>query len=187
MAALFDVPGPVDVHLQFKNEPAIFLGNAVVSPEYEIMPGFIPVMNDVSGRTYPYGQLYDGAMHRLSMVLNRVDTPLMRRFYDWPLHTGAVGTLGTDNKLARGSFITGVNDVRVVFANTFFNTPNATPNTPAGRMYFSAFLGNAKESAAGTRVTEWAVLIECHSLPTTDRGFRLFSENPNDFPALNPN
>jgi hypothetical protein len=188
MPALFETPGPVDCHVRFAGEGASYLGTCVVTPEYEGIPSYIPIMNDLAGRSVPMANLYDGEIHRVSMVMNRFDYVVYRRLRDQPSHQLPGAGAGIDYRYDRGTIVTGRFDVQLIFANSFYGSTNNNVNSPVGRMYYTTLLNGYKESSAGTRVTEIALLFECHNLFVSEsRGFQLYTEDPSQFPFLTVN
>jgi hypothetical protein len=180
MGAFTHTYGPIDVYARLRNGTAAYLGTTVAGPEPEAEQSFLPVINDLGGRSVPFQVVYDGAEHLVTLVLNRFDYSVWST-----LRALTPGGLGADAGVSRGTLVLGVYDFELILIFTYKNAPAAAQaaDMPAGRRYYSARIEKYRESTQGTRVTEVATIIRCSNLfnPTT-RAFGLFTES--DFGSL---
>jgi len=72
----FSVPGPVQLYAGIggtaNQRQAIFIGTAQGDVQVTQQIAKLPVYNSVGGRTFPTDEMYDGEIHFISFVLNRV-------------------------------------------------------------------------------------------------------------------
>jgi hypothetical protein len=151
-------PGVQSLWIGFYGTGPLYWGTAVTAPEFEEMPKYLEVMNDLSGRQEAHQLIYDGTSALITVTVNRLDLGVTRSLRDAAERQG-VFNAGKDNYLARGSLVLGRSDFSVTVANQFANTVQASPGLNAGRRYYSCTLMGYKESAVGTRAMEVAVVF----------------------------
>ncbi len=183
--AVIVAPGAQNMWLQFRTHSTpLYWGTAVTAPEFEEMPRYLEINNDLAGRTEPFQLIYDGTSALVSVTVNRLDLGVTRMLRD---HAERVGlfTPGTDSYLSRGSMVLGRSDFALIYTNQFAGTVNAVAGMPLGRKYFACTVMGYKESAAGTRSMEVAVVLRAWGLwQGVGGGFRSFTENPDEFGNL---
>lgn len=169
-------PGPQALYVAFRNDnKPLLLGWAITSPEFEETPKYHEVYSDLGGRLEPFNLIYDGTSALVSVTANVVDLEVLRGVRD----SGRAGgnLTGTDGSLSRGQLVLGRSDFSLIVKNQYYGTPNATPGLAPGRRYFSCTLAGYKESAAGTRSMEVALVFRAWNLfQGVGQGFRLFTE-----------
>lgn len=190
MAALFTTMGPVEIFIKPRingtlNSSWTYFGTSVTSPEVEIKESFLPVMNDLGGRSVPTTQVWDGEQHVLSATLNRFDPDV----YAYLRTRSAIGTTPvTGEKLQRGRLFIGYNDCQCLLVNSFKGGLGDTGNMPAGRLYYSAKFAGSRESSVGSRVYEIAIILEMNGvLDPATRLFSLYTEKASDWGTVTTN
>lgn len=178
-------PGVQHLFVHFRNEGTPrYWGTAVTAPEFEEMPKYIEIQNDVAGRNEPVQLVYDGTSALVSVTLNRLDAGIMRTIKDHAYRLGGF-TAGKDDYLSRGSLVLGRNDFSVIVTNQYAGTAASSPGMHAGRKYYACTVQGMKESAAGTRAWEVAVVLRAWSLwQGHGGGFLLYTEDPSQFGTL---
>jgi hypothetical protein len=184
MSALVSTPGPIHLWARFRSNPiAAYLGTAVTAPEPEHDFAYLPVMNDIGGRSKAFQLIQDGEDAIVTMVLNRFDLNVCRGIR--ALHSaaggGAITGLGSETPFARGSLVIGVSDFELVVVNKYAGTPAAgNSDLQVGRRYVSAHLEKYKESTVGNRVLEVAMIVKCENgyvvTGPLAGGFQLYTE-----------
>ncbi len=166
MAAYQHAPGAIHHFVAFRNAPSsyLYLGTAEVAPEVEADIAYLPVMNDLRGRSKPFNLVFDGESHAVFSTLNRFDYPVWKRCRDAIGHDATLSTLGREGRLENGNLVLGTGDFELVLAYDFAGTAAATADLPNGRRYYSGVVGGWKESTQGTRVMSVAVRFDCNSL-----------------------
>lgn len=177
MPALFHTPGPVLVYAKgLADSTFSFLGTATVTPEFEAKPAYLPVMNDLAGRSVPMQRIYDGEEHLIYCTLNRFNYTLWKALRDAQTHTLDITNHGVDTRLERGSLTVSAGDFQLLFKNDFYGTAAGTADLPIGRVYYSAIVAAYKESGA-TRVQEIATVFQTSNVyDAANRRFSLYTE-----------
>lgn len=195
-------PGPILLYAKFNTgTTAKFLGTAVTAPEPENEKFKLEVMNDLGGRSVPFQLIQDGEKWFVAFTLNRYNGRIVEAIRSLesgqaPVLNGGVNPgLGNETGQARGTLVIGATDFQLLAINSYFNTPAAgqfvggiaASDLPQGKFFYSCNLRKYKESTVGTRVLEVAMLVECQNvfIPST-RGFACYTENPANFPAVEP-
>jgi hypothetical protein len=184
--------GPAHIFVRFRGEStALYLGTSETAPRIDKDPLALEVKNDLSSRQAPFQLVDDGEVHSYTTVLTRYDYAVMKRVLDRYYHTGAVATMGRDDRFKRGSLVLGIGDFQLVHVNDFTGVspthPLALPEQPAGRLYYSAVVSKAAEDAGATRAVFQPISFACNAVydPNT-RVFGLFTEDPSAFGSLAP-
>lgn len=178
-------PGAQEMWIHFRNaSQPLYWGTAVTSPEFEEMPKYCEIYNDLSGRQEPFTLAYDGTSGLVSVTVNRLDLGVTRTLRDAAQRIGGFQT-GNDNYLDRGALVLGRTDFSVIVRNQFGGTALAPAGLHVGRKYYACTLAGYKESAAGTRAMEVACVFRAWGLwQGPGQGFRCFTENPAEFGQL---
>jgi hypothetical protein len=167
------------------NATFYYLGTAVTSPETEITVAWIPVMNDLGGRSVSIQDVYDGEVHKVSFTLNRFNWQTYNR-----LRTGTAGptiSAGGDAPTDRGRVHRGVDDYQFLLTNSYVGSIADNGDMPAGRLYYYAKPLAFREGRVGTRVEEVTCLIECTAgFNATTRGFEMFTEAAANWGSVTP-
>ena len=166
MAALFTTPGAITIFVRFRGEstPA-FLGTCEVSPEVDGENVFLPVLNDLRGRSKPAQKVFDGSAESVTCTLNRVDELVWRRCKNPVDHVSATNSLGIDGRYEVGRLVMGICDFELFTINDFFG--QTFPGAPVrqGRRYYSAEVGPYREfCSGGNRVQMVQVRFDCDGL-----------------------
>lgn len=178
-------PGAQELFIQFRGESKpLYWGTAVTAPEFEEIPRFIEVNNDLAGRSEPFQLIFDGFSAMVSVTVNRLDLGVMQMLRDHANHVGTGNSLGLDGLDDRGSLVLGRNDFSVIVRNSFANRVVGNLNVvglPKGRNYMYCTLMGYKESAAGTRAMEAACVFRAwNAWQGPGLGFRCYSERDED-------
>lgn len=183
--AVVAAPGVQNIWIHFRNAAGpLYWGTAVTAPEFEEVPRYLEVMNDLSGRSEAHQLIYDGTSALCSVTVNRMDPGITRSLRDGAERAGLFQN-GKDNYLSRGSLVLGRTDFSVIVTNQFAGTPQGVAGLNAGRKYYSCTMMGYKESAAGTRAMEVAVVFRAWGLwQGQGSGFLLYTENPQAFGTL---
>lgn len=178
MASLFHTPGPVHAYVRFRGASQFsYLGTCEVSPEVDGDPAYLPVLNDLYSRTKSLDDIYDGQTDTVTGVWNRLDLAVWRRCRDPQSHSAVLADHGTDSRLEVGHRVRGIGDFELALVHGFYGTANATADLTQGRLYFSALVGNYRETGA-TRVLSAAVRFDCKAARDAATGdFRLYTES----------
>lgn len=175
MPALFRPVGAVEHFVRFRDGTTRYLGTATVAPEVEVRPGFLPVMNDLGGRTFPVCRVRDREQHLVSTTLNRFDWDTYKACQG--LAPGSSPATLVDTVLTHGVIAEGVSDFELILVYSLAGTAASPADTPAGRRYSSAVLLGSRESSVGSRVMEVACVFECNeAFVPASRAFSLYTE-----------
>ena len=182
MAALFSTPGPIELFWKPRiagtlHSSFLYLGTAVTAPEVEIKPAYIPVMNDLGGRSVPTIHVQDGEQHVVSATINRFDWNVYNQMKSRQT-VASSGTITGEGQY-RGIIHTGYSDGYFLFVNSYHGVAGGDNGTmPPGRLYYSCKFAGSRESTVGTRVHEIALVLEMNGvLNTSTRKFDLYTEN----------
>jgi hypothetical protein len=187
MASRFNCLGPIEMFVAQRVDGTagslLYLGTAVESPEIEALPSYLPVMNDLGGRSVSIQDVYDGEIHRVSFTLNRFDYAVYNRLR--VKTAGPTISEGGDDPVERGRVVRGIDDFKFLLVSSYKGTVADDGSQPAGRLYHFAKPVAFRESRTGTRVEEVAGIMECTmGFNPTTRGFSFFSENATDWGTL---
>lgn len=178
MAAVFHTLGAIDHFIRPTGDPAwVYLGTATLSPDMEEEPAYLPVINDLGGRSLPVTYVADRNRCTVTTTLNRFNWTAydLLRFV---LNPGTGAGSYVDRVGDHGTPVMGFQDFQLLLISTFGPT-YSSPDTPTGRMYYSAIPRKFRESNLNSRVTELSILFECNGLfNPADRSFSLYTENP---------
>lgn len=199
MSALLAPPGPIDLFCRFRGDQAFgYLGTTEEAPTVQVMPAYLDVKSDISGRSTPLAKVYDGEQHRILLnATNRFDWSIYKRISR--ATPGGLGLIGAaigggvahvarvDGPLDRGSIATGSTDWELILRYQYGGTVNA-PELPVGRRYYSCVMLGASEVTSGSRLMSVTMMIEANPVyeltgnPSTNGGrlFRLYSEKSDD-------
>ena len=186
MASLIHVTGPTHLYVRGRAASAswLYLGTAKVSPVVEADPSYLPVMNDLAGRSKPIQKIYDGESHAVTVTLTRFDYTVWRICRDAQSHSLTLADHGYDGRLERGNLAMGGGDFELILKYDFYGTAAATADLPQGRWYSSAVVGNYREDAIGTRSQEISARFDCDALYVpASREFWLYSETLPSLPT----
>lgn len=180
-------PGPIHLFCRFRNSTQpYYMGTCTVAPEQEINTHFIPVPNDIAGRSVPFQIVQDGEDGIVMASMNRFDYQLIQSLR--ALRSGGPGTIptnltgnanvGSEAAYARGTLVLGLTDFQLIAFNEYAGTASSgNLDLPVGRLFASCVIENYKESTAGTRVLEVALAIRANSLYNqANRTFFTYSE-----------
>jgi hypothetical protein len=185
VGAFIHTPGAQELWIKFRGQSqAAYWGTAVTAPEFEEVPRYLEVKNDLAGRQEPFQLIYDGQSAMVAVTLNRLDLAVTRTVRDHWARNGSSQT-GNDPYYARGSAVLGSTDFQVVVINSFGGTVYQAAGMNTGRLYYACTVAGYKESAAGTRAMEVAVVLRAWSIwAGANSGFACFTEDTNNFPTL---
>jgi len=185
VGAAFLTPGAQELWVRFRGQSqAQYWGTAVTAPEFEEIPRYIEIKNDLAGRQEPHQLIYDGQSALVSVTLNRLDSAVTRNVRDHWARAGGAQT-GNDPYYARGSVVLGNNDFSVIVLNSFGGTIYSPTGMNTGRLYYACTVAGYKESAAGTRTMEVAVVLRAWSRWVGPGfGFACFTEDSTQFGIL---
>lgn len=180
MAAFTHCPGPKDLYVRFRNGVTSYLGTATIAPEFDHQWFYLEVFNDLGGRSVPFQHVYDGERATVAVTMDRFDYTVFKAIRAL---TRVPGDVGKDKRISRGTVVVANSDFQFIVHNTYAGAANANTlalaqaDFPETRRYHSAFLAAAKETNAGTRVEEIALVIATANVFTpSTREFDLFSE-----------
>lgn len=179
MAALQHTTGPIHLFVRFRGASTVFyLGTCEVAPEVTADPSYLPVMNDLRGRSKPHDKIYDGESHFVFATINRFDYPIWKRCREAISHDATLAALGFDGRVENGRLVAGVGDFELILLYDHHGTGAATVDLPQGRIYRSVVVGGYKESTQGTRVQTIAARFDCEGLyDAANRQYLLYSED----------
>jgi hypothetical protein len=182
MSSRFNALGPIEMFISQRVDGVAstfyYLGTAVDSPDTDIKELYLPVMNDLGGRSASMQDVYDGGLHQISFTLNRFDYGVYNRLR--VKSAGPVITEGGDSPTERGAVIRGIQDFQFLMVSTYKGVSVIDDGSqPAGRLYYYMKPLAFRESRTGTRVEEIACLLECTmGFDATTRGHTFYTENP---------
>ncbi|QEG29303.1 hypothetical protein GobsT_40980 [Gemmata obscuriglobus] len=189
MPAVFPCLGPVDTYIKKPADSAWrYLGTCERSPEWEATDSFLPVYNDLGGRSLATDYVRDRRQEIVTLTLNR---------FNWNtynvLRRGSPQVTNspidyTDFQTDHGTLTIGKTDFQLLMTFAFGGTAfSGDPAIPRGRLYYSAIPRRSSESSAGTRTHSVSILFECNGVfdPAT-RAFPLFTEDGGKFGSFTP-
>lgn len=182
-------PGPYNFWVKFRGTGTPFyLGTGVTGTETEEEQFFLPVMNDLGGRSEPFQLVQDGQEEDIPLILNRYDNNVIQALRALsagygpfgapgpigipPPLGGAVGgapPLGSETGLARGTLVLGVSDFALIIGYSYAGTPSSgsfvggVSDLPFGRVYLYCTAPKKKDSNIGSRTLEYALHIKAYS------------------------
>lgn len=200
----FSVPGPVLLYAGIggtrNQRQALFVGTSQGDVQVTQQIAKIPVYNSVGGRTFPTDELYDGEIHFISFILNRVDPSLLyQMLMSAPdPYSGSPVVAGT----------TPINMVGTLYGTEGYSFPfwlvfpyaAKFPGTPVGRRYWHCSVESPTTVDFGAKEVSPSVIIKAMRAWTTSTdplsremvqsnqftpAFKLYDSNVAGLPAPN--
>lgn len=175
--------GPIEHFVRPANTGTfLYLGTAQTSPMIKEGDAFLPIFNDVGGRSVPTQLIVDRRKAVVVTTLNR---------FNWTTYStlkhmsGTTGSAVYQERVSdHGIPVLGLGSFDLFLGFTFGSVFSAN-DTPTGRLYYGCVLKDWQEDSAGSRVVDLSLTIEHYGLwnPST-RTFARYSENPADWGTL---
>lgn len=152
------------------------LGTATTSPSIREGDAYLPLVNDIGGRSNPMQLVRDRRKITVVTTLNR---------FSWQTYNflkslrpiGGVNSLTFAEEMTdHGLPVLGVSSFELLLTFSFGTLSGA--DTPTGRIYFGTVLKDWQEDSVGTRVVDLTLVFESYGLfnPTT-RSFLRYTED----------
>ena len=181
MPTAFRALGPIEHWVRpFGSSQFLYLGTAVTSPSLREGDAFLPIMNDIGGRSVETQTVRDRRKSVIVTTLNR---------FNWVTYSTIKGMAGlnfNETYASHGVPVLGVSDLDLLMVFSFGPAFSAV-DTPNGRLYFGTVLKDWEENSVGSRVVELTLHFESFGrLDPTTRTFAKYTEDASVWGALTP-
>lgn len=183
MPTNFRCLGPIEhFYRPFGQNTFNYLGTAVTSPMMKEGDSFLPIWNDIGGRSVPTQLISDRRKAIVVTTLNR---------FNWTNYNTLKGMTGNpgnafyeETLLDHGVPVLGVGDIDLFLGFTFGGVVSGA-DTPSGRLYYGCVLKDWEEQSQGSRVVELTLYFEIYGrLNPSTRTFAKYSEDPASWGTL---
>lgn len=167
----FSVPGPVQLYAGIGgtagSRSAVWLGTAQGDVKVTEQVAKIPVYNSVGGRTFPTDEMYDGEIHFISFILNRVDPAVLMQM-----------VLSSPDPFAASAVVAGqppTNLIGTLYGTEGYSFPfwlvfpysSKFAGMPAGRRYWNCSIESPKDIDFGAKELAPSLIIKAMRAWTT--------------------
>jgi hypothetical protein len=175
MSSAFRALGSIDHFIRpFGQSGFNYLGTAVTSPLIKEGDKFLPIFNDIGGRSVPTQMVTDRRMAMVVTTINR---------FNWTTYNVLRSMRGTpgsayyeEQEQDHGVPVLGAYDIDLLLTFSFGSTFSA--ETPNGRLYYGGILKDWDENSVGSRVMELTLTFELYGqLDAATRKFRRYTED----------
>lgn len=161
-----------------------YIGTAETTPEIELNPKYMPVMNDIAGRELPFWYINEGIDGVVKCVFSRYDEAVVTQLLAYnSIATG--GGNGYETRLNRGSLVT---PFKLVLQFSFYGTAVAQASLPAGYRFNAAIVAGFAGGPVGTEGRKVGLAFQCFSRWNSSTGqFTLYDQAADIATAYSPN